>query len=139
MFGGFFAGKLASAEAKRQYFLTPDDLLDLHYESFGGGIGCGAPRKYYTITDLQARSLRKHGEAGLAKKVAARNKRESNKRQRQEEAASFEADLLNGGGAPAPKKASLAGHVVDLTSDDDTATVQTGHRILRRSPARILD
>ena len=62
---------VGSAEAKSAYFLTPDDLRLLRFESFGGGIGCGAPRHFYHAADLAAAALRKHGQAGFQKKQEA--------------------------------------------------------------------
>jgi hypothetical protein len=41
----------------------------------------------FAETDLEAASVAKHGAAGYAKKVAARQKREANKRKRDESAA----------------------------------------------------
>ena len=77
----------STAEAKKEFFLTTDDLRDLPKQSIYCGFGTGPPMKVYDENDLEEAALSKHGRAGLAKKRAAREKRESNKRKREEEAA----------------------------------------------------
>ena len=77
----------STAEAKKEFFLTTDDLRDLPKQSIYCGFGTGPPMKVYNENDLEEAALSKHGRAGLAKKRAAREKRESNKRKREEEAA----------------------------------------------------
>ena len=77
---------VALARAKSEYFLTTADLQALPCQRWGGGIGCGAPRKFYNAADLEAAALRKYGEAGLRNKKEAQLKRESKKRQREEAA-----------------------------------------------------
>lgn len=77
----------SSAEAKKEFFLTTDDLRDLPMESVYMGFGTGPPTKVYFEEDLEAAAIAKHGKEGLAKKRASREKRESNKRKREEEAA----------------------------------------------------
>ena len=80
-------------EAKRDFFLSTDDLRSLDYCSIGGGIGCGPPSKFYEPGELRRAAVLKHGEAGLQAKEAARAKREANKRKR-EEAANEAAEKL---------------------------------------------
>lgn len=77
----------STAEAKKEFFLTSDDLHDLPKQSIYCGFGTGAPMKVYDENDLEEAAVSKHGREGLAKKRAAREKRESNKRKREEEAA----------------------------------------------------
>mmetsp|Transcript_18704 Transcript_18704/g.27714 ORF Transcript_18704/g.27714 Transcript_18704/m.27714 type:complete len:231 (+) Transcript_18704:239-931(+) len=77
---------VSTKEAKKEYFLTTADLATLFYESYGGGIGCGPPMKCYVHKDLVATSVRKHGRAGVVKKLEARHKREEKKRKKEEEA-----------------------------------------------------
>jgi len=79
-------GMVSTKEAKKEYFLTTADLATLSYESYGGGIGCGPPTKCYLHKDLVKTSVRKHGRAGVVKKLEARNKREEKKRKKEEEA-----------------------------------------------------
>ena len=79
-------GMVSTKEAKKEYFLTTADLATLSYESYGGGIGCGPPTKCYVHKDLVKTSVRKHGRAGVVKKLEARNKREEKKRKKEEEA-----------------------------------------------------
>jgi hypothetical protein len=76
----------SSAEAKKEFFLTADDLRDLPAESLSFGFGTGRPMKLYSEEDLEAAAVAKHGREGLAKKGGMRKKRESNKRKRKEEA-----------------------------------------------------
>ena len=68
-------------------FLTTDDLIDLPRRSQKAMFGCGRGSTFYREEDLQAAAIRTHGMAGLAKKRAAREKREDNKRKRDEDAA----------------------------------------------------
>jgi hypothetical protein len=95
---------VGSTEAKSEYFLTPDDLRFLNYHSMGGGVGVGAPMKFYDPVELKAAAIRKHGDAGFASKRAARKKREANKRKREEAADDALAAL-----ATAPPVATDAG------------------------------
>ncbi len=76
----------------------------LSCQAFGGGIGCGAPRLFYHAADLPAAAIRKHGQDGFQKKQEARQKRESKKRQRQDDAESALAALerLRAACPPAP-------------------------------------
>ena len=81
-------GRLVStSDAKAAYFLTPDDLRLLRCHERGGGFGCGAPSKFYESQQLEAAAIQKHGRAGYEAKLAARQKREGKKRQREAEAA----------------------------------------------------
>ena len=119
------SGLCPSAEAKRAYFLTPADLALLHHERVGGGIGCGAPERWYYPAELRAAALAKHGEAGLAKKAASRTKREANKRAREEEAASAEAALARGDPLPpstAAKRAKTAAPAESSSSASASAS-----------------
>lgn len=85
---------LTAAEAKKEYFLGTDDLQSVRFHTDPNhGFGCGRPVKWYTIETIQAAALRKHGEAGLAKKRAARAKRDENKRKKEEAAAAAEQAL----------------------------------------------
>jgi len=82
---------VSSAEAKKEYFLTARDLATLFYEPVGGGflpglISTGPPTKWYAHSHLVNLSLRKHGTAGVVKKLEARNKREEKKRMKEEQA-----------------------------------------------------
>ena len=74
---------VGSTEAKSDFFLTSDDLRLLNVQSLGGGIGCGRPMNFYDPVELKAAAIRKHGEAGFAKKQESRTKRESKKRARE--------------------------------------------------------
>lgn len=84
---------LSSAEAKKEYFLTADDLRAVPRETLSFGFGTGRPMNVFDDADLEAAAIAKHGIAGLAKKRAARQKREENKRKRDESAAAVEAPL----------------------------------------------
>ena len=78
--------QVSTADAKAEYFLTPADLRGLRCESYGGGIGCGAPRKFYFSEDLERCALAKHGAVGFQNKRDAREKRQEKKRQREADA-----------------------------------------------------
>ena len=80
------SGWTATKEAKQLYFLSTDDLAYLQCHRLGGGIGLGPPMKCYNTTDLIEASLAKHGNEGVMKKLMARNKRETNKRRKEEQA-----------------------------------------------------
>jgi hypothetical protein len=64
--------------------LTTDDLQDVPYETVSFGFGTGRPMKVFDEEDLEAAAIAKHGKEELAKKRAAREKRENNKRKRDE-------------------------------------------------------
>lgn len=81
-----WSGMVSTKDAKKDYFLTTDDLAGLPCYKFGGGIGCGPPMKCYKHDDLVAESLSLHGRAGVTKKLEARHKREMNKRRKEEKA-----------------------------------------------------
>lgn len=95
---------LSTAEAKKEYFLTTSDLHDLPYETLYAGFGTGRATNVYSEEDLERKAIDKHGQAGYAKKVAARRKRAENKRKREEDAARAEADALAANPALAAKK-----------------------------------
>lgn len=78
---------VSTKDAKKEYFLTTDDLRYLNCRHVGYlGFGTGPPMKCYQHEDLVAASISKHGRAGVAKKLEARQKREMNKRLREEKA-----------------------------------------------------
>ena len=80
-------GMVSTKEAKKDYFLTTDDLHCLPCSHIGYmGFGCGPPMKCYNHDDLVEKSLSKHGRDGVVKKLEARRKREMNKRLREEKA-----------------------------------------------------
>ena len=80
-------GMVSTKDAKKEYFLTTDDLRYLNCRHVGYlGFGTGPPMKCYQHEDLVAASISKHGRAGVAKKLEARQKREMNKRLREEKA-----------------------------------------------------
>jgi hypothetical protein len=120
---------VGSAEAKSAYFLTPDDLRLLRFESFGGGIGCGAPRHFYHAADLAAAAIRKHGQAGFQKKQEARLLRESKKRQREDDAEIALAALQRAERSSVPIASPSTGASNDapiiLDSDADDGVPQT--------------
>ena len=77
---------VSTSDAKKTYFLTPNDLAMLPCQRFGGGIGLGPPMKCYRHNDLIEASLSKLGRDGVVKKLQARHKREMNKRRKEEQA-----------------------------------------------------
>mmetsp|Transcript_12121 Transcript_12121/g.19988 ORF Transcript_12121/g.19988 Transcript_12121/m.19988 type:complete len:282 (+) Transcript_12121:78-923(+) len=105
-------GMVATKEAKKDYFLTTDDLRYLDCTHIGYmGFGCGPPMKCYKHEDLVEKSISKHGRAGVVKKLEARRKREMNKRLREEKA------------EQARKKMKT---ISNNTADDETADVAGG-------------
>lgn len=101
---------IGSTEAKKEYFLTPDDLRMLSVHSVGGGVGCGRPMAFYDPAELKRAAIRKHGQEGYANKQAAREKREANKRRREDEAENAYQTMQN---VQTMQKVA----VVDLTDD----------------------
>lgn len=104
---------VGTVDAKSEYFLMPEDLRSLDYQSLGGGVGIGAPSKFYNPKDLKAAAILKHGEAGFKSKQDARKKRESKKREREDAADEALAALAPppaapAAGAPAPPPATGA-------------------------------
>lgn len=95
---------LTTVEAKKLYFLTADDLHALPRTTLYGGFGTGRASYLFNETDLEAAAIAKYGEAGYAKKVAARQKRLDNKRRRDEEAAATEVSFLKSNPDIAAKK-----------------------------------
>ena len=114
-----FSNLVSTAAAKSNYFLTPDDLRPLKVRLFGGGLGCGAPRKLYEPAELRAAAIRKHGEAGFKKKQEAQQKRESKKRQREEDADRALAALHRV--APPPARSGGGDNPINLDSDEEAA------------------
>jgi hypothetical protein len=91
--------EISAAEAKHDYFLTPDDLRVLPSRPLGVW-GAGNTR-LYRPQDLLAAALAKYGAEGLKKKREAREKREDKKRKREEDAAAA-AEQLRAGESLAP-------------------------------------
>ncbi|KAJ1473615.1 hypothetical protein T484DRAFT_1835414 [Baffinella frigidus] len=104
--------QIGSAQAKTEYFLTPDDLATLQVKQsqalpFSPGgvsraaaiLNAGIPLGFQ---DLERCALRKFGEEGLADKRAKRDKRVANKRKREDDAKkvllSSSASVYLGGG-----------------------------------------
>ena len=75
-----FGDGVSSSSAKKDYFLTTQDLLPLDYASLGGGIGIGRPSKFYREADVLEAAIKKHGPEGYKKKCEARKRRETKKR-----------------------------------------------------------
>jgi hypothetical protein len=121
----------SSEEAKRDYFLTPEDLAQIY--SFKEG-GWGNNTRLFRRSDLLRFAIEKHGQEGLRKKFDARAKREATKRAREAEAAAAAAALFGGGGGggggapPSPQ-----GSVVEL--DAEGAVVATGSKKPRTAGA----
>lgn len=95
---------LSSSEAKQEYFLTAADLAEVPRQTLYGGFGTGRAMYLFDEDDLEAAALAKHGEIDLAKKRAARQKREENKRKRAVATAEAEAAVLVAYPALAAKK-----------------------------------
>jgi len=74
---------VSSADAKRLYWLRPDDLRDLPRDSLYFGQAQGRASWYYREADLVDAAVRKHGKDGYEKKVARRAQRLSKKRSRE--------------------------------------------------------
>ena len=68
------------------YFVDAQDLKRIPCQTYGGGFGCGPPRKLYHPDHLLQLALAKHGREVLTKKQAARAKRADNKRKKEEDA-----------------------------------------------------
>ena len=70
---------VGSAEAKKDYWLRPEDLRALPRETVYYGFAQGRASWYYCAADLRAAAIAKHGQDGYDKKVNARAKRLENK------------------------------------------------------------
>ena len=116
---------IGTADAKSDFFLTPADLRFLNVRTIGGGLGCGAPMKFYEPSELRVAAIRKYGEAGFQKKLESRQKRESNKRRREDEADRALAVLHQTARAPTSKRLQppsdgSRAQPIHVDSDDDT-------------------
>ena len=78
--------KIPSPEAKKEYFLTASDLFMAEIDLVGGGVGIGPAKKYYWHIHLVRKSLNKHGEEAVGRKLMARYKRNEKKRLKEEQA-----------------------------------------------------
>ena len=77
--------KLSAAEARKEYWLTTDDLIELPFESFSFGFATGRPLHFYDRGDLEQVAVRKHGADVLESKRQKRVKRQANKLKKEEE------------------------------------------------------
>eukprot|EP00466_Bigelowiella_natans_P019601 jgi/Bigna1/146639/aug1.118_g21347 len=75
---------LRTAEAKREYFLTSNDMHRIPHEK-PGGWGSGRTKLYRT-DDLLRYALQKHGVSALKKKMKSRLKRVANKKRKEQQA-----------------------------------------------------
>ena len=83
---------LSATEAKKQYFLTPEDLTYLpHAKAKGWGAG---QRRYYARQDLEEAALSKYGVEGLAAKRQKRTNRELNQKRKFQQAKEAEREML---------------------------------------------
>lgn len=122
---------VSSTHAKQQYFLTPADLAKLPCSLIGGGLGCGAPSRWYRPSDLQEAAHRKHGSMGLQIKQAMRLRRESIKRARKEAADAALLELA----PPSDPLATLAPSALNAPASPaaDTAELSKSTLALRKS------
>lgn len=91
--------RLTATQAKKEFFLTADDLRPLPFHRFSGW---GAGRyKLYDRDLLKRAALRKHGRDGLAMKRLSRREREANKRSKERKAREAERAMLAGAGGAA--------------------------------------
>mmetsp|Transcript_54403 Transcript_54403/g.132960 ORF Transcript_54403/g.132960 Transcript_54403/m.132960 type:complete len:397 (-) Transcript_54403:292-1482(-) len=74
----------SAADAKAEFFLTPDDLAQLPCKILAAW-GCGR-RKLYRVEHLEEMAVLKHGEEGFKRKLQAREKKKSDKQAKEEEA-----------------------------------------------------
>eukprot|EP00577_Skeletonema_sp_RCC1716_P021069 CAMPEP_0113384312 /NCGR_PEP_ID=MMETSP0013_2-20120614/6823_1 /TAXON_ID=2843 ORGANISM="Skeletonema costatum, Strain 1716" /NCGR_SAMPLE_ID=MMETSP0013_2 /ASSEMBLY_ACC=CAM_ASM_000158 /LENGTH=290 /DNA_ID=CAMNT_0000266907 /DNA_START=35 /DNA_END=907 /DNA_ORIENTATION=+ /assembly_acc=CAM_ASM_000158 len=119
-----FHDMVSSKEAKKEYFLTADDLANVRYEPIGGGFGIGPPTKCYLHEHLVKTSVRKHGRAGVVKKLEARNKREEKKRKKEEEAEQARKRLKTITNTSADGAAAAATATTKTASAGDTQEVK---------------
>lgn len=96
---------IRTIDAKKLFCLETADLAELPCQLSGGGLGCGAPKKWYQCTDLHRAANAKHGSEGFMQKRQARFKRAQNKRKRDDAAknvaAANHARLVTVSGQPA--------------------------------------
>ncbi|CAH3156879.1 unnamed protein product [Porites lobata] len=85
-----------AAEAKKDYFLTTEDLSDLSYRiPPWHRFGMGRPSKYFDPKDLERKAEAKYGVEGFKAKVASREERNKKRKLKEEsrenEAKNYEA------------------------------------------------
>lgn len=68
---------VSTEQAKREWFLKPQHLLEIRANAQGGGAvwGVGRLPTYYSVRDLDRLALRVHGAAALEEKRSKRKKR----------------------------------------------------------------
>lgn len=74
---------LSTSEAKFKFFLDSGDLSEIPSSDvrfIPGGFGSGPGSTWYAEDALRRQAIRKHGEEGFEQKLAARARREENKR-----------------------------------------------------------
>lgn len=68
-----------AAEAKKDYFLTTEDLSDLSYRiPPWHRFGMGRPSKYFNPKDLKMKAEAKYSVEGFKEKIASREERNRN-------------------------------------------------------------
>jgi len=87
--------KICSAEAKKHFFLTPQDLRFTPCESQSFGFGCGPPTKWYRYEDCRTVAIRKHGIEQLRKKWASRKKRQVKQQEKVQKAKKVDEELAS--------------------------------------------
>ena len=76
---------VSTATAKKEWFLSAAQLSQVAKTGGGAMWGAGRFPTFYSVKDLERVALKVHGAAGLAKKRAAREKRQANKDQKLKE------------------------------------------------------
>lgn len=97
--------QFSASQAKSEFFLSPEDLKGISYESGGWGRG---QLRLYDEPDLQRLALAKYGERELEKKRSAKAARLNKKRMREHDAAEAAANLPSADTAPVADKKVVA-------------------------------
>ena len=123
---------VGSADAKKHFWLRPEDLrtLEKHTEYFG--FAQGRASWYFRESDLLAAAIAKHGKEGYEKKVASRTKREAKKRAREDHAAAAAASSSSSSSSSAMPPAAKKQKVVKDYTDINDAMLGAWNLILTK-------
>ena len=112
--------RVGTLTAKKEFFLSADDLRDLPFYRPGGWGGWGN-RRFYRESDLREAALRKHGGLeGFRKKQMQRATREARKKEKEEKASRALKELTNPTVTAKSNAAASSSDVIDLTKPSST-------------------
>lgn len=116
---------VGSSEARKEYWLRPEDLRTLERHTIYFGFAQGRASWYYRRCDLLELAIRKHGKERFDKKVAARDKRRAQAAARRARA---EAE------AKRARDGQIA--ITPASGSQRTVAVLTAHNAKRKAPTQ---